>query len=300
MRPAISSTRSSASADPEPASDPPPEREPDREIVAPRHGPSIASNRTSWSSWPRTRMRCSSFVPGSATSSRRARRSSEHGDGELDDGRVIQSLALGKEREHEDVAYGFRLAATSRRGRSVQRWEIPRLQHRRSTVYTTVCASSPRDRSRPAPQRRQYAAAGRLVLSWRGYVDLALEELRHETSISIQVLRRVQAMLEDLLGVAPLETATTARATSRTVRATHPGNIRPRRRARQHQSRMPCAGPRTPSSTPTTNCPQGARAKIVACDLTLAQPAPPRRHRARASGRTMHGEARPTLARIRR
>jgi uncharacterized membrane protein len=198
-----------ASADLEPEGESLPEREPDREILAPRHGVlyrvqpdelvELASKADAVLELvPLT----GDFVPEGAPLLR------VHADGELNDRRVIRSLALGKERTmHEDVAYGFRMLVDV-----AQRSLTP-------AMGDPTTATQAIDRlhdclrqlaRRPFPSGRCYDADGRLrlvvpVLSWRGYVDLTLEELRHDANVSIQVLRRVQAMLEDLLRVAPPE-----------------------------------------------------------------------------------------------
>ena len=41
------------------------------------------------------------------------------------------------------------------------------------------------------------------MLRWDGYVELAVDEVRNYAGTSIQVTRRLRAMLEDLLVVAP-------------------------------------------------------------------------------------------------
>ena len=40
-------------------------------------------------------------------------------------------------------------------------------------------------------------------MSWQGYVSLACDELRHYGASSIQVMRRMRAMLDDIREVAP-------------------------------------------------------------------------------------------------
>jgi uncharacterized membrane protein len=64
--------------------------------------------------------------------------------------------------------------------------------------------------TRPFPSGQHRGADGRLrlvgpVLRWEGYVELAVDEVRNYAGSSIQVTRRLRAMLEDLLRVAPQE-----------------------------------------------------------------------------------------------
>jgi len=42
-------------------------------------------------------------------------------------------------------------------------------------------------------------------MSWEGYVSLACDEIRHYGEGSVQVARRMRAMLEDLSEIAPPE-----------------------------------------------------------------------------------------------
>jgi len=64
--------------------------------------------------------------------------------------------------------------------------------------------------ARPFPSGRHHDSDGRLRLvvptvSWEGYVHLAVDELRRGCDQSIQLSRRLEAMLRDLLSVAPDE-----------------------------------------------------------------------------------------------
>ncbi len=43
------------------------------------------------------------------------------------------------------------------------------------------------------------------TLSWDGYVNLALDEIRHYGEGAIQVTRRLKAMLDDLILIAPAD-----------------------------------------------------------------------------------------------
>jgi uncharacterized membrane protein len=197
------------SGDTEPDGEPPPQREPDREIVAPQQGvlyrvqpDELTKLAAEADAVLELVPRIGDFVPEGAPLVR------VHCDGRLDDDRVIRSLALGKERTmHEDVAYGFRMLVDV-----AQRSVTP-------AMGDPTTATQAIDRlhdclrqlaTRPFPSGHCHDDEGNLrlvvpVLRWRGYVDLALEELRQDANISVQVLRRIQAMLEDLVAVAPPE-----------------------------------------------------------------------------------------------
>ncbi len=64
--------------------------------------------------------------------------------------------------------------------------------------------------TRPFPCGQRADAEGVLrlifpVMSWDAYVHLACDELRHYGATSLQVMRRLRAMLEDLRGVVPAD-----------------------------------------------------------------------------------------------
>ena len=186
-----------------------PEGEPKKQIVAPRHGvlyrvgaDELVEAASEAGAVLELVPRVGDFVPEGAPLVR------VYGDGEVDDRRVIRAVALGKERTmHEDVAYGFRLLVDV-----AQRSLTPAMGDPTTATQAIDrlhdCLRRLARREFPSGRRYDDGGALRLVvpvLSWRGYVDLALEELRQDANASIQVLRRVRAMLEDLVVVAPFE-----------------------------------------------------------------------------------------------
>ena len=127
------------------------------------------------------------------------------GDG-LEDDDLLRAVAFGKERTlHQDVAYGIRMLVDV---------AVRTLAPTSGDPTTAVQAI---DRvhdclrllvSRPFPSGFHHDETGRVrfvapELSWEGYVHVALDELRHFALQSIQATRRVAAMLEDLIAVAP-------------------------------------------------------------------------------------------------
>ncbi len=65
---------------------------------------------------------------------------------------------------------------------------------------------------RPFPGRARRDEDGRLrlvmpTMSWEGYVSLGIDEIRRYGKDSLQVMRRLRAMLEDLQEVAPPDRA---------------------------------------------------------------------------------------------
>ena len=248
------------SAEPEQDGERPPRGEPDREILAPQHGvvyrvqtDELVEVAAQADAVLELVPRIGDFVPEGAPLVR------VHCDGTLDDEHVMRSLALGKERTmHEDVAYGFRMLVDV-----AQRSLTP-------GMGDPTTATQAIDRlhdclrqlvRRPFPTGRCYDDGGRLrlvvpVLSWRGYVDLALEELRYDGNVSIQVLRRIEALLEDLLGGRASRPAGAPRAAARALRAPDQRDVRARGRpargsragypgARLRQRRVP-PGARAP------------------------------------------------------
>ena len=130
------------------------------------------------------------------------------GDGRLDDRKVMATFAFGKERTlDQDVAYGLRLLVDVA------------VRSLSSAMGDPTTALQALDRLhdclrqlaiRPFPSGRHFDESGRLRLvlptvSWDGYVQLALDELRHAAPASVQVTRRMRAMLDDLLEAAPGE-----------------------------------------------------------------------------------------------
>jgi uncharacterized membrane protein len=129
-----------------------------------------------------------------------------YGSAGTDDSELLHGIALGKERTlHQDLAYGLRMLVDVA------------VRSLSATMGDPTTAVQAIDRLhdclrqlvvRPFPSGCHYDSAGRLrlvvpVLSWEGYVRLAVDELRYYAVSSIQVTRRLTAMLEDLLRVAP-------------------------------------------------------------------------------------------------
>jgi uncharacterized membrane protein len=126
----------------------------------------------------------------------------------IEPARILRSLGIGKERTlHQDAAYGIRMLVDV-----AQRSVSPDMADPTTAVQAV-------DRlhdllrqlaDRPFPSGYHYDAEGALrlvtpMLSWDGYVHLALDELRHYGRESLQLMRRLRAMVLDLLAVAPPE-----------------------------------------------------------------------------------------------
>ncbi len=130
------------------------------------------------------------------------------GAGRIDDRELVQHLSIGKERTmHQDVAFGFRMLVDVA-VRSISQAIV-------DPTTTTQAIDRIHDCLRqlvvrPFPTGLHADDEGRLRLivpqtSWEAYVSLSVDELRHYAGPSPQVTRRLQAMLEDLLDVAPPE-----------------------------------------------------------------------------------------------
>ena len=128
--------------------------------------------------------------------------------GRIDEKVLLSKIALGKERTlHEDLAYGFRLLVDV---------AVRSLSSSMGDPTTAVQAI---DRlhdclrqlaTRPFPSGTYADTRGRLrfvvpVISWEGYVHVVFDELRSYAMSSLQVTRRLVAMLDDLERVAPAE-----------------------------------------------------------------------------------------------
>jgi uncharacterized membrane protein len=146
------------------------------------------------------RPRIGDFVPEGATVF------AVYGRRPVDAGDLLSGVVFGKDRTlHADVAYGIRMLVDV---------AVRSLSSAMGDATTAVQAM---DRihdclrmlvTRPFPTGRHAGASGRLrlvvpALSWEGYVHVALDELRHLSVNSIQATRRLSAMLEDLIAVAP-------------------------------------------------------------------------------------------------
>lgn len=132
-----------------------------------------------------------------------------HG-GELDDDareRVLGSVSIGRQRTGAaDVAFSLRsLVDIAQRALSPSLNDpttaVQAIDHVHDLLRRIVA------RPWPSANRRDEDGNVRLVLpeaSWDDYVTLAVTEIRRSGRDSIQVLRRLRAMLEDLRDVAPL------------------------------------------------------------------------------------------------
>ncbi|MGH8875604.1 MAG: DUF2254 domain-containing protein [Acidimicrobiia bacterium] len=128
--------------------------------------------------------------------------------GGQDLGDVKRFVDLEEERTmSQDVAFGFRqLVDIAERGLS------PAINDPTTAVQVLDQLHDFLRRlvGRPFPSGAYHDREGNLRLvvpsmSWEGYVTLACDEIRHYGEGSVQVARRMRAMLEDLLEVAPIE-----------------------------------------------------------------------------------------------
>jgi uncharacterized membrane protein len=124
----------------------------------------------------------------------------------LDAHDVMRSLAFGKERTlHQDLAYGFRmLVDVAVRAVSPMMADPTTAVQALDRLHDCLRQLA----TRPFHSGFHHDADGRLrlvepTLTWEGYVRLAVDELRSYGSESLQLTRRLRAMLEDLLTIAP-------------------------------------------------------------------------------------------------
>jgi uncharacterized membrane protein len=131
-----------------------------------------------------------------------------YGADAVEPARVVRSLAFGKERTlHQDLAYGLRMLV------DVAQRSVSPVMADPTTAVQAIDRLHDLLRQlaeRPFPSGCHYDEDGELrlvtpMLSWEGYVHLAVDELRHYGRESMQVARRLRAMLLDLLSVAPPE-----------------------------------------------------------------------------------------------
>lgn len=119
---------------------------------------------------------------------------------------ITRHVGLGQERTMEqDPAFGFRQLVDI-----AQKALSPAINDPTTAVQ---CVDAMHDLLRrlvscPFPTGQRCDATGALrllfpVVSWDAYVTLACLELRHYGGASIQVVRRLRAMLEDLRDLAP-------------------------------------------------------------------------------------------------
>jgi uncharacterized membrane protein len=130
------------------------------------------------------------------------------GGSRVDREALLRAVALGNERTlDEDLAYGFRLLVdVSVRAVSEAMSDPSTATQAIDRIHDLLRQLA----NRPLPNGRHLDDHGELrllvpTLSWDGYVRLAVDELRIHGRHSVQVTRRLEAMLNDLLEVAPPE-----------------------------------------------------------------------------------------------
>jgi uncharacterized membrane protein len=131
-----------------------------------------------------------------------------HGGTVADGRRLLRAVALGRERTlHQDLGYGLQMLVDV---------AVRSLSKSMGDPTTAVQAL---DRlhdclrqliQRPFPSGHHLDSTGRLrlvvpKLTWQCYLDIVMDDLRHYAVSSIQVTRRLVAMLEDLAIIAPAE-----------------------------------------------------------------------------------------------
>lgn len=126
------------------------------------------------------------------------------GDGQLPDRRVVGCVTIEEERDaRQDVAFGFRqLVDIAERalspGVNDPTTAAQCVDHVHALLYRLA--------SRPFPSGAHVDGEGAVRLlqhtwSWKDYVGLACDEIRHWGAGSLQIHRRLRAMLNDLLTV---------------------------------------------------------------------------------------------------
>jgi uncharacterized membrane protein len=131
-----------------------------------------------------------------------------HGGDGIDPQAMRRAVVLGNERTlDDDLAYGFRMlvdvgvraVSEAMSDPSTATQAIDRIHDLLRQLVAT-----------PLPDGRHLDEHGELrlvipTLSWDGYVRLAVDELRIHGGHQLQVMRRVHAMLTDVLEIAPRE-----------------------------------------------------------------------------------------------
>jgi uncharacterized membrane protein len=145
------------------------------------------------------RVRLGDFVPSDAPLA------DVHG-GRVEEKALRRLLVFGKDRTlHDDIAYGIRLLVdVAVRAVAPTTGDPTTAVQAVDRIHDCLRLLS----TRAFPSGRHFDGEGRLrlvvrTLSWEGYVHIALDELRHWSMESIQVTRRLAALLEDVLSVAP-------------------------------------------------------------------------------------------------
>jgi uncharacterized membrane protein len=127
-------------------------------------------------------------------------------DGSVDADALRRAVVLGNERTlNRDLAYGFRmLVDVAVRSLSPSMGDPTSATQALDRIHDLLRQLA----VRPFPTGQHPDGAGVLrvvlpTLTWDGYVRLSVDEIRNYGGTSMQVLRRIEAMLHDLLEVAP-------------------------------------------------------------------------------------------------
>lgn len=126
--------------------------------------------------------------------------------GNCGDDEIAECVLVAEERSAEqDPAFGFRqLVDVAARALSSGVNDPTTAVQALDQLHDLLRALAPREF--PRRVRRDAGGTDRLLLSlpsWDDYVDLAFDEIRHYGRGSPQVVRRLQAVIDDLLAVAP-------------------------------------------------------------------------------------------------
>ena len=129
------------------------------------------------------------------------------GEGRVDREALLRAVALGNERTlDEDLAYGFRLLVdVSVRAVSEAMSDPSTATQAIDRIHDLLrqLANRPLPNGRHLDDQASYGCCTDPVVG--GYVRLAVDELRIHGRHSVQVTRRLEAMLNDLLEIAPPE-----------------------------------------------------------------------------------------------
>lgn len=132
-----------------------------------------------------------------------------HVRGEYDEDtahRLVAALTVGRERTtQQDAAFGFRqLVDVAERALSPGVNDPSTAVQALDRLYELLMMLAPR--RIPSPERLDRSGTLRAVLprpSWDSYVHLAFDEIRHHGEGSVQVSRRIAAIVDDLVDVVP-------------------------------------------------------------------------------------------------
>lgn len=131
-----------------------------------------------------------------------------HGNPErLDRRKVTSAIAIGPERTmNQDLAYGFRMLVDIAERSLVDPFDPTTAVQAIDRLHDGLRQLA----RRPFPSGEYTDDAGVLRLrvgqiTWEGYVRLAFDEIRQTGSSSIQLVRKLRAVIEDLLTIVPDE-----------------------------------------------------------------------------------------------